>query len=64
MRRTWVYLLGCLLYDAWEKGGSVWLCDDGQDRDSDEHDDSDPGSSPVPEEAFRSYEMSLSDVNS
>jgi hypothetical protein len=63
MRRSRVYLWDADLYDAWEKGGSVWLYDDDQGDDSDDHDGSDSGSHEA-QVAARSYEMSLSDVKS
>ncbi|MDD1728212.1 MAG: hypothetical protein LUQ50_03970 [Methanospirillum sp.] len=66
MRRSRVYLWDAVLYDAWEKGGSVWLGDDdgGDDPDSDgsdSHPDDRPDASvePVSDTA-----MSFSDVKS
>ncbi|PWR74340.1 hypothetical protein [Methanospirillum lacunae] len=41
MRRTRVYLWDAALYKAWEKGGSVWLCDD-EYQESDDSDGNDP----------------------
>ena len=63
MRRFRVYLWDAVLYDAWEKGGSVWLGDDSQGGDHGP-DDSNPDCCSDPEESSGSYEMSLSDVNS
>ena len=43
MRRSRVFLWDAVLYDAWEKGGSVWLGDDDQ---GDNQDPDDPGTGP------------------
>nr|WP_319538802.1 hypothetical protein [uncultured Methanospirillum sp.] len=40
MRHTRVYLWDPFLYDAWLKGGSVWLAGDGTDPDQSDPDDS------------------------
>ncbi len=68
MRRARVYLWDSALYDAWEKGGSVWLYDDtGEDSDDnddpDGYDDSDT-ISPEPDISDQPYEMSFSEVKS
>ncbi len=66
MRRSRVYLWDAVLYDAWEKGGSVWLGDDDQ---GDDQDPEDPGTgpddnSPGSVEPAIDTAMSFSDVKS
>ncbi|WP_319580769.1 hypothetical protein [uncultured Methanospirillum sp.] len=70
MRRSRVYLWDAILYDAWEKGGRVWLGDyDQGDDQGDDQDSDDPGSDPDdgPDgsvEPVSDMAMSFSDVKS